>query len=197
MARITFLFLGLFSVCIAFAQADEWQRALVAPHALPTDSLGAARTAYSGFVALSTSAEIGSNALRNDLFTGILRGEFLSRELRQASSDNITDVARAGLLIDHQLRVVFRDSLFGKPHLLSAIQIGHTNAVGVAFEQELYDLTFFGNKPRIVKIHNRLVEAMHAIAHLATAELDGMAVAELPSHFAVGEVLHDVEQRPG
>lgn len=96
---------------------------------------------------LDGNYHFGSTALSNDLVLGLLRAEFISRDVRERNSDAISGTADVGQSISADIKYVLKDTLFGKPRLRSMLHAGHRNLTGISFTKELFDLTFFGNKP--------------------------------------------------
>ncbi|MEO8069565.1 MAG: DUF5723 family protein [Flavobacteriales bacterium] len=86
-----------------------------------------------------------SNALRNDLVSGMRRGDVLSEDLRRTTQDELKGNNRAGYALDFRVSYAWGDSLFGDGSIRPTVSIGHHDAMGVRFADDLYDLTFFGN----------------------------------------------------
>lgn len=141
--RILCLLLALASVLISDAQNFELEQ--LRQELESQDSLATAKR--SGLISLGFSVELGSNSVRNDLIGGLYRGEFLSQEVRQNSSDAINESGIAGMELSADIRYTMFDSLFSKPYLGSMLSFGQRNMLGVRFQKELFDLTFFGNAP--------------------------------------------------
>ncbi len=86
-----------------------------------------------------------SNTLRNELVTGLWRGERLSRETRQRSDALQNDDGRAGYLLDLELQYRWGQRLFGDDRLRPIVRAGYHDVMGVRFTEDLYRVTFFGN----------------------------------------------------
>ncbi len=106
-----------------------------------------AQAKASAWVQLNGSAEIGSNSLRNDLLLGLTRAEFITREVRIDNLNAIGRTGRVGQASSVSLQVTCGDSLFGRPHWRSQWTAGASSVLGVEFNDALFEMTFFGNKP--------------------------------------------------
>lgn len=89
-----------------------------------------------------------SNALYNELTTGLILGRDISREVRDHSQEALSPMNRVG--DEFQVSLLYRhfnDSLFGSDHWGWQIGLSHNEVLGVKFSEDMYNLTFYGNEP--------------------------------------------------
>ncbi len=96
-------------------------------------------------VRVDASGQYDSNALRNDLVSALWKGGEVSREVREASRDELKGDNRAGYDLHFALSVRYGESFLGSKRLRPVIGLGHRDVLGMRFTDAVYDLTFFGN----------------------------------------------------
>lgn len=94
---------------------------------------------------LRFSALYDATDLRNELVLGLWRGEALGRELRQRSSGTQASPSRAGYVLETTMTYAWGERLFGHRNLRPRIMAGHRDMLGIAYNDDLYRVTFFGN----------------------------------------------------
>jgi hypothetical protein len=86
-----------------------------------------------------------SNALRNDLVSGLWNGGTLDRETRQRSEGRSDRSNRAGYQLEASITYAWGDTLFGNGHMRPRLSVAYHDVMGLRYANDLYHLTFFGN----------------------------------------------------
>lgn len=86
-----------------------------------------------------------SNALRNDLVTGLWLGGDLSRDVRELSQDALQGRNSAGYEGSFRATYTWGASLFGDKSMRPLVSVGYRDLMGMRFTDDVYNLTFFGN----------------------------------------------------
>ncbi len=88
-----------------------------------------------------------STAIENGLVSAMYVGGHVDRELRQRTLDRLRNANRGGYALGLELAYTWRASLFGRPSLWPRISAGHRDQLGVEFNRDAFQASFFGNKP--------------------------------------------------
>ncbi len=86
-----------------------------------------------------------SNVLGNDLVWGLIQGGALSREVRLRNSDALGANNRFGMLAEGTATMAWGGNVFGWKGWIPRISLSHRELLGVRFNRDAFDLSFFGN----------------------------------------------------
>lgn len=130
------IFLLLFAGCLsAYAQTDS------------SPVLRTADSVYEESAFLKIDYSFGSNALTNEVFKGYLFNRFITEEMKNTVSKNLTDNNRMGGEYNIVLGCsVHRDTLFGMSNVFYHIGLADIYHVDAGFSEDLFEVYFRGNK---------------------------------------------------
>jgi len=119
---------------------------LPAQSVLQMDSIHGRFLEMDNALILEGTYTVESNSVRNDLMFGLIQAETIDRQTRQKSLDNINKTGVGGQSIEADLILIMRDSLFSRRNWRTRFQFAHRSYTGTQFDEELFSMTFFGNK---------------------------------------------------
>jgi hypothetical protein len=87
-----------------------------------------------------------ASSIRNELITGLYKGGYIDRDLRERSAEAMNGNNRFGYELGARITYSWGHLFGGNVNARPRISIAHTDIMGLSFTDDAYNLTFFGNQ---------------------------------------------------
>lgn len=110
-----------------------------------TDAMRVVHATHSDLISLEAWGDYNANSIRNELVTGLWRGSYLDRDLRERSRAAMRERNSVGYVLGGRITWTGSDKVEGHEGWRSLMSLAYHEQMGARFTRDLYALTFFGN----------------------------------------------------